>query len=259
MTILRVILVLLCGCLVCLGIDLGQVGTLRVGSIQIGGASVESYTNVFAYYKLDEEGVVPLVDSTGNTNELDLYTYAGSPAYAAGIIGNAWAKYSFGAGVTNSALEFSGDDWAIRFWTKKTAAGSAGLMQRHDSIDGWVVNQVYDATSAKWSFYVWHDGDITGVATSGTYSVNTWHRIVIFHRAGIHVGIAVDADAAVLDEAFTDTMGLCTEPFKLMQGLGDGGVLVDEIAIWKGYIPTDAELLWDWNSGAGRTWPLVAE
>ena len=90
---------------------------------------------------------------------------------------------------------------------------------------------------------------------SGVISTGAWHRIVAWHEKGVGLGIKIDNDA---DITTANLLSQLSGNHRLYVGAGSAFSVysVDEVGIWKRML-TAAELLNDWNSGTGRTYPDV--
>ncbi len=82
-------------------------------------------------------------------------------------------------------------------------------------------------------------------------SPGAWHRVVLWRTASV-IGIKVDNQTS---ETFATSGAAAFSHLRFRNGSSEA-VTYDEIAVWRGYVPTESELRWDWNGGAGRTYPL---
>lgn len=89
---------------------------------------------------------------------------------------------------------------------------------------------------------------------------SAWHRVIAWYELGVGLGLKIDNNASAT-VANTDLIGSGQQRFYVGGPIGYGTPpvgfsTIDEIGIWKRLL-TDAEMLTDWNSGAGKTYPDV--
>jgi hypothetical protein len=213
-----------------------------------------AYTNTFVYYTFDNT-----LDDSRGTNHLT--ASGGTLRYTTGKIGDGKRMYDAITSITNSVFEFSDMDWAVRVWFFADASNSQGIISRSNGLGdpdyrGW---NIANTTSSGWKAraYIGTEREWTDVITS-TAALNTgeWNRVVFWVKSGVEIGLKVNNETSQI-VAETDIMLEAPDaPLQLPRVATDIARTVDEVAIWRGYIPTEAELLWDWNDGAGRTYPL---
>jgi hypothetical protein len=237
--------------------DAGFVGAGGSGTGSAGGGGEEGgglssdYLNPLAYYDLDEATPGPAEDQTSGNRDLAYDT--GSQFSVAGKIGSAYSMSTVGVSSSDAGFEMSGADWAIRFWFYREVEQDRLILLRSTSQTGNGFEVDSDSSSGlRVKFFIGGSGGAS--VLSAAMSTSAWHRIVIYHDHGTEIGIRVD-DGTWTTQAFTSTMATVSTAFTL-QKLTSGVQHLDEIAIWKGYIPTDEEITYDWNSGDGRTYPL---
>lgn len=221
--------------------------------------------NLYAYFNLDSIGS-SLVDQVAAAN-LVLNSGGGwsNPTNAAAFLGSGSVDMMTGANpweglAPNDKHYVFTNDVTIRFWIRPQYSG-----------DGYTIFKTRN-------FTISYGGDTNSIFDGGTSRVNTdvvlqvsaadlyqqtdpisqaWHRIIWWFKAGIESGIQVDTNAAVVTSISDKLWDLNNGNTQLsLEGFFTDHCDVDEIAIWKDYVLTDSDKTFDWNSGAGRTYPL---
>jgi hypothetical protein len=215
-----------------------------------GGGGASQYTNVFAYYTLDSLNGGTAIDAVAGR---DIAKQTGTAASMTGHIGNAYDMLNWRARTNTAAFDFAGQDFCIRVWVYRSAAANTQLLFRTDGSNGWDLGFVNSAgLKAYWDLQ-YGTGNQT-ITSDDAMTTGAWHRVVAWHETGVGIGLKVDNNTTET-LSFTEAMGAASANITLaLNSSGTQGL--DELALWVGYIPSESELTWDWNSGAGRTYPL---
>jgi hypothetical protein len=222
-----------------------------------------NYLHPNAYLRFDETNAMDVaVDIVGGQN---FTNGAGVVSSVAGIITNAYQLErpngdDFLADASASSYDFGTNDFAIRMWLRphSTNANDGYFLYSGGSPTswyGWFTNSLAGATNR----VSWQAVDPSAVTTSlnstNDLAGDTWHRVILWHKQGVELGLKVDNQPSET-MTFTNLMASTGVPLELyVTGTGNR-IDYDEIAVWKGYVPTEGEWSYDWNSGAGRTYPL---
>lgn len=227
-----------------------------------------------AYYKCEETTGTFAVDS--HTNNLDLNCLdifgATTVATGAGIIGNGFRCYTGGGNdkffnsatpptySTNTDFDFSSTGFTIRLWHNPLSLTNDSLINcvPHPT-HPWSLN----LTGGKYVFNThlttgFIESDVT-VTSTNSYG-SGWHRIIIWWEPGVGCGMKIDNDAS---DTVANTTGVSLVPTLFYFAWAFGTLFSgkaqtngDEFGLWEGKW-SDAQMLYDWNSGAGRTYPDV--
>lgn len=218
---------------------------------------------LLAYYKLDEAS--PVTSLHDEVASRDLTVTLG---YGIGVVG----KISGGLQLGVSSLEWDAatdaewtmaGDFTVRFWLKPVySILGAGhyIVYSHGIPDQWSINLNAD---------VWSPGDMAIHFTvdcvgsmadiySPALTLGAWNHCVLWFEQGVGVGCRIDAGvtstAADADPISPPALG---NP-QLIVGCSHfwGANVLDEIGIWKRKL-TSAEIVSDYNTGTGKTYPNV--
>lgn len=231
------------------------------------------FPDPIVYYKLDS---IPPGNEAHDYGPNHLDTNINNPIVTA-VAGKITNAYSWGAAgvrylnLVDPHLDLTGLSWTIRAWIKLNA--NPGFFYNYPF--GLVATQIlrlaakgiggtlpipgsdsearpYFAWAGGW---VWSDqGNINSVMKD-----LAWHRVVVRYDLGSNtVGITIDngtEDTAITGGAFPG-VGVITPR---MAGPDSGGAPADdvstcEIGLWP-FRWSDAQMLYDWNGGLGRTYP----
>ena len=143
-------------------------------------------------------------------------------------------------------------DFTIRIWVNIPGAAVADVSYN------WVgmINSdlKYDMVGGATLTFDWRwkgDAIPSSHAIAAAASPFGWHRVIIWYKKGIQIGIKVDNNASVT----TAVAALRAVEFPHFNIGGQvANPQVDEFAIFKGLVLTEAEMLADWNEGRGATW-----
>lgn len=217
-------------------------GTLRKGST--GSAPGAP----FSYWKLDSLGATT-PDSVGGRD----LTVVGSPTSVSGKISNAVQNVPTSGYLrsTDAAFGFGDTDFTWRFWLMQPAVGTAGLIQKKDGstpFDGYKFQT--DTTNGPQLYC--ENGTGAFVVNSGVILSNgVWNMIVGYHDAANNlIGISVN-NSAFVTLGYTVGTGF---PSTDLVTSTNGDCVLDEIGIWTGKVFSQAEVDYEWNGGAGRTY-----
>jgi len=97
----------------------------------------------------------------------------------------------------------------------------------------------------------WKPDGFPSYFASATTTPFGWHRVIIWYKKGVEIGIKIDNDPSVTTAA--PVLRAVEFPHFVIQG-HTPNPQVDEFALFKGLILTPAEMLQDWNDGRGATW-----
>jgi len=217
------------------------------GSTGDGGAIAQSLEG---YWPLDGDGT----DHSGKGRNL---TLAGSPPFAAGLVGSALAltgnANQFATAASTSAFDFPGP-FSLQIWVRYNALTSEQtLLEKFvgQTGPGWSLTTA-DNTKA---LFIWGATKFVGPSGTGGATVSTWHQVFIRRGAS---GFDVFFDSVSVGSAADETIP--TSSSELLIGRrnpadGRGGFPVDgkldEIAIWSRALET-SEIEFLYNAGAGR-------
>jgi hypothetical protein len=215
--------------------------------------AVSPTPDVYAYYALDEPSLSS--EAVDQVSGYNMSWIGGVIVSTAGKIGTAFAfdgASPYRVQSNSSAhWDLSADSFTIRGWlyVSVNGAGTCSIVS-NDNFE-----LVWEAGSSMFRWSV----QMTDVSTydlySGVITTGAWHRIVVWHEKGVGLGMKIDNDA---DITTPNLLSQLSGNHRLYIGAGSSFSVysVDEVGIWK-RILTAAELLTDWNSGNGKTYPDV--
>lgn len=163
----------------------------------------------------------------------------------------------------NADLSMGDIDFALAGWVYFDSTGNRGLFGKYNYSSNQREYVVVTETSGtlRFRFAVSADGsgNTTVNSTAGVPATSTWYFVVAWHDATANkIYISVN-DQATPDELAHSTGVLNgTSAFRLggliatVDGYAHNGRM-DEVAVWKNYIPSAAERTWLYNSGNGRS------
>ena len=219
------------------------------------------YTGLVAYWGLDETSG-DRADSTivGNT-----LTDTNTVTSAAGKQGNA-AQFAAGSseklGIADNIWLSMGDiDFAIGLWFQITDVSALRhIFAKSNTALLFEYRLRYNNGSGRIEWRVSGAGTAETSLVSGVLSADTWYFVFVWHDATNNViGMRVDDGA---DGTAAHTTGVANGINDFILGGQMAGTqyftgLIDEVAVWKNYIPTTDERAWLYNSGAGRTFTEI--
>lgn len=211
-------------------------------------------TGLVAWWALDGDGT----DSHG-ANDL---TNSGA-SWVAGLVGSA------------ADLEASESDYLYLADNADLSMGDIGMTvcawvqiesgTGHPIVSKWQTagnrEYVLYATASTFRWLVSHDGSTNSSAASwsATYTPGVWYFVVAYHDPTANtLGISVNGAAAV---TVSHSTGIYNGASRL--GVGDSVLLfggakldgkIDEVCIYKNRVLTADEIIWLYNSGAGRAY-----
>jgi hypothetical protein len=233
----------------------------------------------YVYYNLDSNhnDNVAKVDGGNNPYSLDLSVY-GNPAvtYVAGKIGTALRKTAFQTlynednpitytwRLTIDPALTDAYGFSIRFWVKYTSVSSIDLIVGQGPTSTTFPSYRIDVIAGTVNFYITTDfiglGEvfIVSVPGSGVQDGN-WHMIVARYQVALPQNkMFLQVDNGAVQETDIDVgKGVVWDAipgFSIFSPGGGTNVLIDEVAIYKGYVLTDSDITNEWQSGNGRTW-----
>lgn len=205
----------------------------------------------YAYFKLNEStGATTLVD------QISAHNLTQSSGTFTSVAGKIATGMNLGNGINtrfihgpNSNYVFGGS-FSVRIWFKKQVTGTDNLL--FGLGNQWQIQ--YLANSELLEFLVQTTGGAAFVNTPALTN-GAWTHLVFWFEAGVGVGVRIDdantyvgANINPIQSYASDTLNLENSHF------WDPGNVIDEIAIWTHKL-TPAEMTFDWNGGAGRTYP----
>jgi len=238
--------------------------SLNIVAASGGGGSGQStnYLSPTAYYRFDETNDMDRMFDVVGSNHFT--NYAISPTSITGHITNA---YEFTSGPLETVFErplagawnFGDTNFAIRFWVKTSGdSGDEFFFANDDSTDGF--RAFFNGISPTNHHVQWevdNGGSYASITSTNILTSGSWHRIVFWHKTGVELGMKLD-NATSETLSYTNTLNATTANVSWASGATSSDPIIrfDELSIWNGYVPTESELLYDWNSGAGRGYPL---
>jgi hypothetical protein len=236
---------------------------INSGSASPAAAVSASYLAPTAYLRLDETNAMNvMVDVVGGQN---FTNSAGVVSSVSGIRTNGYQlerpnsdDFIGGPYASATSYNFGTNDFAVRLWIRphSTNANDGTFIYNDGYPHGWhasLTNSIAGQTNrVAWTAFA--TNTFTLVSTNNMVG-DTWHRVVLWHKQGVELGLKVDNQPSET-LVFTNLMLSAAVPWEwYVTGTGNR-IDYDEIAVWKGYVPTSAELTYDWNSAAGRSYPL---
>lgn len=217
--------------------------------------SIAVDVNYYSYWKC-EEVAMPVVDCKGAYNFTIL---SGSVQSVAGKIGNGFDLLNFTVeGAANGRFNFTNHDFTVRVWVNLGVDGFGdtgdfnilqtrlGIWQLHIQDNG--VNPLRIPTWFVRAASGPSDYEIEGP----TIPQGSWTRLIAWHKNGVEIGLKVNNNTSLTAPA---TFGMQTQAntsLMMCRFGADSNSLLDEVAIWDRVL-TEAEMLQDWNGGAGVT------
>lgn len=218
---------------------------------------VVSTTTVFAYYKCDEVAGLTLKEEVDGK---DMTTSLITPV--AGIINGGLSMFllaNYADTVTPSSyFNFANHDFSVRLWFKLHAPITYPSFAIFLAFNNWTIGYSFFTPYTGVTFYPGISGGGVPPITAGEVAPGGWHRFCVWLKQGVQMGIKLDNDpsiTAVVPGTMTD---YGDDVLALTPSIASpSGHSIDEIGIWKDKVLTEAEMLADWNAGAGKTYPNV--
>jgi len=205
----------------------------------------------FAYYTLDS-----MIDTTDAPDSIGGKTLFGATddALTAGIISNGFTFFDavFGQAMSRNDADFNffGVSWTVRFWAKPTVLDGSFhyLLKRSSAGNGWACYQDSD-DAVKVDFTV---GFAALTISVGLPTLDQWNRIVFGYDSGSGLAFAqLNNDARV-----SNVHAGIGSVNPVMEFISSAGwYQFDEVGFWKAYAWSESNSEYDWNSGAGKTYP----
>lgn len=149
-----------------------------------------------------------------------------------------------------SDWNFSNKDWSFRVWHNNSdPTASQGLIM---GTSDWGVI----ANAGAYVFFVYTE--TTGALQSVTASPVSagWHHIVGWRQNGVGLFLEVDFTAPHSGGGSAQMRFSAGSEFVVNGSFNATNCIIDEVAMWNGIL-TQAQILNDYNGGAGRTYPDV--
>lgn len=242
-------------------------GTLAVGASlgppPASGPNDGYEANLYAYYSFDESST-PIVDSANDRNLSNIS--CGAVASSSGFIGTSHQINCYTAHTSpkmkaqrtdDGSADFSfPNSFTVRMWVKTSMTANSDWRNIIGE-DAW---NIYMGTgSSDHNVEIFLSGNSGDTDLESTESVNdgNWHRIIAwFDSSNGEVGIQID-DHDPTTTTQSDRYLPTGTTFFIGDNYGDSpDFFLDEVALWKDYVLTADDRAFDWNSGAGRTYPL---
>lgn len=207
----------------------------------------------FAYFKCDEAS--PINQLNNSIDAFHLPLSVGIPGVSvAGKISTALEM-----GIANRSFVAAADahwlinhSFTVRFWYKPTLGnpGSLAIFWNNDqtfTIFRWESSPFMMEMSCR---------TVAGTewVDSSALTVGDWNRVICWFEEGVGLGIKINNDAAVTFATASPLAPLGSSYPYLSMSHFVGNDAIDEIGIWNQKL-SDADMLFDWNGGAGRTYP----
>lgn len=208
-------------------------------------------TDPFAYWKMDDgDPINTLVNQYGDPLSLVSGTSGSSTT---GKIGNALRLINSRVFQTSADAQWVlTNAFTIRFWYYAIFDWFTYPILKSDQFE--IYNNGVSGSTFDVHFNLATSGGTKHVATSPHVSYGAWHRIICWFESGTGTAIRLDNGADVT-LAFADTItSFATTAIQQIQNVASQDNVLDEVGIWKRKL-SDAEMLADWNSGAGKTYP----
>jgi hypothetical protein len=247
-------------------------GHLSVGVlVSSGGGSVpaDGYeSSLYAYYNFDQT-TSPATDVAHGRNLPQGSCGTIASGNLSGFFGNSYQiNCNVGRGTPKVVLRRIDDgsgsfkfssSFTVRFWIKTDFTGASFKNIVGESY--WNVYLGADSGDGKIDFFIsGNDDPDIDLASNETVNDNAWHRVICWFdasgsgSAGVQIDNHTPATVSTVD-IFSGGAG--TDSLDVGDNFGDSpDVDCDEVAIWKDYVLTSDDRLFDWNSGAGQTYPL---
>jgi len=216
----------------------------------------ENVSLPYAYYKCDEAaGSLTAVDSISG---YDLTTTNPIVKWPTAKIGTAfWDPWTNLRNTPDIHWDFSATGFTVRLWFEMGSISSLNSVFWILQTQRWYLMLIGDAflgTQFPRFRVTLTDGDhdVDGPDLTDTTS---FHRLMAGWEKGVGIWIKFDNDATITSAAIQDAAFLgASEGFFLGPTNEPQQMGIDEVAIWNRTL-TAAEILNDWNGGAGRTYP----
>lgn len=218
-------------------------------TMEITGTANQPY----AYFKCDEAS--PITQLNNSIDAFHLPLQVGIPGVS--VAGKISTALELGIANRNfwnatDAHWLLGANFTVRFWYKPQLGWPSNMaiflnndesfqIQRWEDLNFTVQLRVRTTDGYKW-------------ATSSPLTTNAWHLVICWFEQGVGLGVKIDNSASVLTAVAYPLEILFPSYLYLTMSHFVGNEAIDEIAIWKKKL-SDPEMLYDWNSGNGRTYP----
>lgn len=215
--------------------------------------------NIVAYYKLDEDAGVTLVDAVATQN---LTASSTSILNASGFLNRCIFPNKLYTAAALPALTTAG---SISFWFKnndKTAVDNAIAGRQESGLTNfeWLISIIL--TTGKMNFWIESSGGQVAIISNADVSDNSWKHCVLTWSYGNANDMKMYIDG-VLQTATATSGNAPSAATPKLGGVLRGGVgtwdftgYIDEFAIWSRVL-TLPEVQALYNSGLGFTYPFV--
>lgn len=220
--------------------------------------------NLLALVSFNQISGVP-IDHQGN---LTIAQGTAAPTSVAGKLGlaNRFAASTdqFWTVAASSAIDFSGVSFGAAVWVypDEVSQASQGILNKYVTTASNREWRFYlEGTTAKWSFLISRDGSSASAGlfqTGAVAAAETWQ----------HIGFAYDYDrdevrlyvdgARVVTGTYAGGAHYATQSLTIGRTTAAAAVLrgrLDALHLFKGYAPSDNDMAFLYNEGAGREWP----
>lgn len=209
-----------------------------------------------AYYQC-EETVAPALDLVAGYN---LSTQFGAIASVPGKIGKAFNMGTWGGRTVSTArFNFYQHAFSLRCWINPDFGFNFPTGNYNATIvlsQSWGLSWLGAIPGIHWEVV---DDLGASVAVESGPIASGWHRVVCWWEPGVGVGLKID-NGPSLHTASTRTglldLGDGPLTFPETGGAPAPGQSLDEVVVWD-IVLTEEDMLFDWNGGAGRTYPRL--
>jgi hypothetical protein len=232
----------------------------RAAAVAAGGSD-PLYTNLVAFYKMDEASG-DRADSVGSYTLTDNNTVTSLTGLVYANAGDFEAANN--ESLHNATLSLGDTDWAIGLWLNFESLNThRELVARWNTTGNQRSFELrYNSGTSRLRWSVSNDGTNVPVtldnAALGAPSTGTWYFTIVYHDATNNLaGIVTNAGTANTTAHATGVFG-GTSNFRVGQndvntaGVGMDG-LIGPVMVWNNYIPDSDDRTWLYNAGAGRT------
>lgn len=216
--------------------------------------------NLYAYFKMEDTSG----DAVDSAHARNLGLSTGTEVSVSGKILNALQFGIAPAPILDSRISaggsgdfwgFDGNSFTIRFWIKTSDSGFNDFLLGTGSDPWFIYLGTPSGHDSKVDFQFDNDTDTDNLMSNEAIGDGNWHRVVCWFDSGtFEIGIQIDNNTPV-----TDISDAAFSPGSQRMNIGSNlgyAVDIDELAFWSSYTLTSDDRLYDWNSGAGRTYPL---
>ena len=225
----------------------------------IPGGTSDLYTKLVAYWKLEEAsgtrddaiGANDLTDNntvtqqTGKIDSCAQFTTANSESLSI---------------ADNATLRMGDINFCTAAWVYADTLGTRAILAKWDGVAANEYRLRYNNSSGRMEIRCSSTGvDDNGCSVALTINTATWYYVMGWHDAtnnlmGVSVNDTVNTVSYLLGVA---TGAAAFHIGSLSGGSSHWNGRIDEVALWKNYIPNSTERTWLYNSGSGRSFQNI--